>query len=177
LEFYCRLCGEWKGSDLALDNGSQSHKIRAIAMLRHIYHFLNGQSGETTMRIAKDDIPVRIDAPGAVARQQPDFGDASGLGAIGAEYFSLAEGADLAPLLAGLDHDMCHSPHWGYIIEGALTVTYRDGAEESAATGDLFYWPPYHSVRFTADTEMVLFSPQHEHEPVMDHVRSKIDGA
>ena len=32
------------------------------------------------MRIAKNDIPVRIDAPGAVARQLPDFGDASGLG-------------------------------------------------------------------------------------------------
>ena len=35
------------------------------------------------MRIAKEDIPVRIDAPGAVARQQTDFGDASGYGKIG----------------------------------------------------------------------------------------------
>lgn len=26
------------------------------------------------MRIAKDDIPVRIDVPGATARQQSDFG-------------------------------------------------------------------------------------------------------
>ncbi len=128
------------------------------------------------MRIAKNDIPVRIDAPGAVARQLPDFGDASDYGAIGAEYFSLAEGADLAPLLAGLDNDMCHSPHWGYIIEGALIVTYKDGTEEEASAGDLFYWPPHHSVRFTADTEMVLFSPQHEHEPVMDHVKQKMAG-
>ena len=41
------------------------------------------------MRIAKNDIPVRIDAPGAVARQQANFGDASGYGKISGEYFSL----------------------------------------------------------------------------------------
>ncbi len=37
------------------------------------------------MRIAKQDIPVKVSAPGAVARQATDFGDASGYGAIGAE--------------------------------------------------------------------------------------------
>ena len=42
------------------------------------------------MRIAKNDIPVKVNAPGAVARQKTDFGDASGYGAIGAEYFSLS---------------------------------------------------------------------------------------
>ena len=30
------------------------------------------------MRIAKDEIPVRIDVPGATARQVTDFGDATG---------------------------------------------------------------------------------------------------
>ena len=54
------------------------------------------------MRIAKDDVPVRINAPGAVARQQTDFGDATGFGKMGAEYFSLGAGADIAPLLKGL---------------------------------------------------------------------------
>lgn len=37
------------------------------------------------MRIAKRDIPVRIDVPGAVARQKTDFGDATGYGRIGGE--------------------------------------------------------------------------------------------
>lgn len=45
------------------------------------------------MRIAKNDIPVKIDAPGAVARQKTDFGDASGYGAIGGEYFTMDAGA------------------------------------------------------------------------------------
>ena len=57
------------------------------------------------MRIDKNDIPTRIDAPGAVARQSPGFGETGGkLGTMGAEYFSMAAGADLAPLLEGLDH-------------------------------------------------------------------------
>ena len=40
------------------------------------------------MHIKKDDIPVKIDAPGAIARQQTDFGDATGYGKISGEYFT-----------------------------------------------------------------------------------------
>ena len=50
------------------------------------------------MRIAKDDIPVRIDVPGATARQKTGFGDVSGYGALGAEYFSFGEGTDITEL-------------------------------------------------------------------------------
>ena len=53
------------------------------------------------MHTPKGDIPVKIDVPGATARQRPDFGTASGT--IGAEYFSMSAGTDLAPLLQGLD--------------------------------------------------------------------------
>jgi mannose-6-phosphate isomerase-like protein (cupin superfamily) len=128
------------------------------------------------MRIAKDDIPVKIAAPGAVARQQPDFGSAEGFGTIGGEYFTLAAGTDLAPLLQGLDNDSCHSPHWGYLIKGTVTVSYDDGSQESVGGGDLFYWPPGHSVSVAQDAEIVLFSPQHEHGEVMDHINRKLAG-
>lgn len=50
------------------------------------------------MHLAKEKLPVKIDAPGAVARQVTDFGHASGYGAIGGEYLSLAGGADIVPL-------------------------------------------------------------------------------
>lgn len=129
------------------------------------------------MRIAKNEIPVKIDAPGAVARQKTDFGDASGYGAIGGEYFTMGAGTDLGPLLEGLENDACHSPHWGYLIDGVLTVSYTDGSEEAVRGGDLFYWPPGHSVRVSEDAELVLFSPQHEHTQVMDHVNAKLAGA
>lgn len=128
------------------------------------------------MRIAKQDIPVRIDAPGALARQKTDFGDASGYGTISGEYFSLAAGTDIAPLLQGLDNDLCPAPHWGYVLEGELTVTYADGSTEGTSGGDLFYWPPGHTVKVGSDAEVILFSPQHEHNKAIDHMLRKMGG-
>ena len=126
------------------------------------------------MRIAKDDVPVKVDVPGAVARQQTNFGDATGYGQIGGEYFSMAAGTDIAPLLKGLENDACQSPHWGYLIEGEVVVSYTDGTEETVLGGDLFYWPPGHSVRIAEDAEIILFSPQHEHGAVIDHINSQV---
>ena len=128
------------------------------------------------MRIAKEDVPIRINAPGAVARVQTEFGDASGYGKFGGEYFSLGAGADIAPLLKGLEGDLCQSPHWGYLIQGELTVTYADNAEEVIKGGDLFYWPAGHTVRVGEDAEIILFSPQEEHGKVIDHLREKMAG-
>ncbi len=128
------------------------------------------------MRIAKNDIPVRINAPGAVARQKTDFGDATGYGKISGEYFSLAAGADIAPLLKGLEGDLCQSPHWGYLLQGQITVTYADDTEEVVSGGDLFYWSPGHTVRVGEDAEVILFSPQDEHSKVIDHLRDKMTG-
>ena len=128
------------------------------------------------MRIAKDNIPARIDISGAVARQQTDFGDASGYGTISGEYFSLGAGTDISPLLQGLEDDLCQSPHWGYLLQGEITVTYTDGTEEVVNSGDLFYWPPGHAVKVGADAEVILFSPQHEHGQVIDHMRKKMAG-
>lgn len=127
------------------------------------------------MHMPKNDIPTKIDAPGAVARHLPDFGVASG--ALAAEYFSLGAGTDLAPLLQGLDHDACHSAHWGYMITGDLVVSYTDGTNEHCSTGDVFYWQPGHSVRVNKDAEVVLFSPQAEHGQVLDHILAKMAAA
>ena len=126
------------------------------------------------MRIAKSDVPVRLSVPGAVARQTGDFGDATGFGKMGAEYFSLAAGTDIAPLLKGLQGDLCQCPHWGYVLQGRVTVTYASGEHESVSGGDLFYWPPGHTVRVDEAAELVLFSPRHEHARVIDHMRGKL---
>jgi hypothetical protein len=123
------------------------------------------------MHLSKNDIPVKVNAPGAIARQLPDFGVASG--AIGAEYFTMAAGTDLAPLLQGLEGDACQSAHWGYVITGDLVVSYSDGSTEECTTGDVFHWPPGHSVRVERDAELILFSPQTEHSPVIDHIAAQ----
>ena len=128
------------------------------------------------MRVPKERIPARIDVPGAVARQVAGFGDATGLGEMGGEWFSLGAGTDIQPLLKGLEGDACQAPHWGYMLSGELVVTYTDGKVETCKEGDLFHWPPGHSVRVVKDSEVILFSPSQEHTLVMDHMRRAMKG-
>jgi hypothetical protein len=128
------------------------------------------------MKIAKTDVPERINVPGAIARQEFNFGDATGYGKIAGEYFSLKAGTDIVDLLKGLENDLCQSPHWGYMISGKVIVTYTDGKEETTSTGDLFYWPPGHTVKAEEDAEIILFSPQEEHCQVVEHLHKQLVG-
>ena len=128
------------------------------------------------MRLPKDQVDVKMDIPGAVIRQQTEFGDARGLGTISAEYFTLAAGVDTTPLFQGLEGDLCQCPHWGFVVHGQLTTTDAHGKRETVHTNDLFYWPPGHNVKVDADAEIVMFSPQHEHSQVINHMIAKVAG-
>ena len=130
--------------------------------------------GETVMRVAKDDVDVRMEIPGAVIRQRTDFGDASGLSMFSAEYFTLAEGVDTAPLFQGLEGGLCQCPHWGFVVRGQITTTDAKGVRETVKADDLFYWPSGHNVHVDADAEIVMFSPQREHSHVIDHMLEKV---
>lgn len=57
---------------------------------------------------------------------------------MAAEYFSFGAGTDIATLLEGLEGNLCQSPHWGYVLEGGITITYADGSSETVAAGALF---------------------------------------
>jgi hypothetical protein len=128
------------------------------------------------MRVAKDDIEVRMEIPGAVIRQRTDFGDVSGFGTISGEYFTLAAGVDTTPLFVGLEGNHCHCPHWGYVLRGRITTTDANGTRETVNASDLFYWPPGHNVRVDADAEIIMFSPQREHSQVINHMIEKVKG-
>jgi hypothetical protein len=128
------------------------------------------------MRVAKEDVDVRMQIPGAVIRQRRDFGDVSGYGKISGEYFSLAKGVDTRPLFQGLDGDLCQCPHWGYVLNGSVTTTDAAGREETVTTNDLFYWPPGHNVRVEDDANIIMFSPEHEHSHVINHMIRKTGG-
>ena len=122
------------------------------------------------MKIAKDDIEVKMEIPGAIIRQKTDFGDATGLGKISGEYFSLSAGVDTTLLFMGLEGNLCQCPHWGYLLSGQLTTTDANGIEEIVNEKDLFYWPAGHNVKVLMDAEVVMFSPQHEHTHVINHM-------
>ena len=62
--------------------------------------------------------------------------------------------ADGTPVFRGLPDDRCQSPHWGYVISGALTLRCA-GHEETYEAGDA---PPGHVPLVTEGTEVVEFS-------------------
>ncbi|HAZ11428.1 MAG: hypothetical protein A2X86_10620 [Bdellovibrionales bacterium GWA2_49_15] len=126
------------------------------------------------MKVAKENVEVRMEIPGAVIRQRKGFGDVSGYDKISGEYFTLAAGVDTTPLFVGLKGDLCQCPHWGFVVRGQLTTTDANGVKETVNTNDLFYWPPGHNVKVDADAEIVMFSPQREHSVVIDHMISKV---
>jgi hypothetical protein len=128
------------------------------------------------MRVAKNDVEVRMAIPGAVIRQRRDFGDAAGLGRISGEYFTLSAGVDTTPLFQGLDGNLCQCPHWGFVHKGQLTTTDAAGNRETVSADDLFYWPPGHNVKVDADAEIVMFSPQNQHSHVIDHMIAMTSG-
>ncbi len=126
------------------------------------------------MHVAKDNVDVRMEIPGAVIRQRTDFGIVSGTGSISGEYFTLSAGVDTTPLFQGLEGDLCQCPHWGFVIRGQITTTDAIGVQETVKANDLFYWPPGHNVKVDADAEIVMFSPQHEHSQVINHMIEKV---
>jgi hypothetical protein len=129
------------------------------------------------MRVAKQDVDVKMEIPGAVVRQRNDFGEAGSMGTISGEYFSLASGVDTTPLFVGLDGGVCDCPHWGFVLRGKITTTDATGKTETVNKDDLFYWPPGHNVRVEEDADIVMFSPQREHTRVIDHMRAKVSEA
>lgn len=126
------------------------------------------------MRVAKDNVDVRMEIPGAVIRQRTEFGDVTGYGKISGEYFTLSAGVDTTSLFHGLEHDLCQCPHWGFVLRGQLTTTNEYGDQETVQANDLFHWPPGHNVKVDVDAEIVMFSPQREHSHVIDHMIAKV---
>jgi hypothetical protein len=128
------------------------------------------------MRVAKDNVDVRMEIPGAVIRQRREFGDVKGFDKISGEYFSLSAGVDTTPLFQGLEGDQCQCPHWGFVLRGKLVTTDAEGEQETVNANDLFYWPPGHNVKVDSDAEIVMFSPQYEHTQVINHMIEKVKG-
>ena len=125
------------------------------------------------MKVAKEEIEVKMNIPGAVVRQRTEFGDTTGFGKISGEYFSLSAEVDTTPLFMGLEGNLCQCPHWGYVVSGQVTTTDAEGNQETVTTNDLFFWPAGHNIKVNEDAEIIMFSPQHEHTKVINHMIEK----
>jgi hypothetical protein len=65
---------------------------------------------------------------------------------------------------------MCPCPHYCYIFEGAFRFIYAYGSEEVYRSGEVYYAPAPHNAIVDEDTRLLDFSPQHEHDELIEHV-------
>lgn len=120
------------------------------------------------MKIKKEEIPVVMESPGTIMRNQKGFGGMT----VG--YNELPAGTDVSPLLQGLTNNSCPCPHWGYVVDGEIQIKYDDGSNETLAAGDVFYMPPGHTALVTKDLKFLDFSPEKELDVVMEHISKKM---
>ena len=94
------------------------------------------------------------------------------------QHFVVGPGAQVQlrvlPLLEGLPQSLCPCPHWGTVLKGSIHVRYADGREEVVRAGDVYYWPPGHTVWVDEDYEAVEFSPSRPMCDLIDHLNSKL---
>jgi hypothetical protein len=81
------------------------------------------------------------------------------MGDFAATINTLAPGTDLTPALAGQPGGLCQVPHWGYVIDGSMTIRYADGTEEELNAGDIFHLPAGHTAVSADGVQLAEFSP------------------
>ena len=62
-----------------------------------------------------------------------------------------------ARTLASICGGDCHDHHWGYVINGAVRVSYPDH-DEVLSAGDAYYVAPGHVTIDIGDAELVAFT-------------------
>jgi hypothetical protein len=125
--------------------------------------------GGVSMRERMENLPLLLEAPGATLRS-------ARWGEMAVVYAKCAKGTDFTPVLKGLKDDMCHCPHWGYVIKGSIHLKYTDGREETVRAGEMWYAAPGHTAWCDEDTEYLDVSPAQEFGQVIEHVRRQMQG-
>ncbi len=120
-----------------------------------------------TVKQNQAQLPVRLKA-GDVCIQAQDWAE------LNVARIRFPKGADATPLLEGLPQNLCQCPHWGTVLKGSIHVRYADGSVETVRAGEVYYWPPGHTVWVDEDYEAVEFSPSREMCAVIDHLNAKL---
>ena len=117
--------------------------------------------------IRKDQAPLLVDEPEITGRYAE-------LDGYTVSFESFGTDVDPAPLFRGLPDDRCQCPHWGYLIKGSFRVTYRGEPDEIVRAGDAYHLRPGHFVQTLEPTELIEFSPMHEHDKTMSAVMANV---
>jgi len=154
----------WGGED-----GRKTIESRTLRKVNNAWKIVNSsvialssdETNTTSFHMAKEKIAVN-----------PDNGmhNLSGLGGMAVGFVEVPAGMDFGPLFAGLPQNMCPSPHWGYLFEGAVRIKYADGKEEDVHAGEVFYMPAPHTGVVLKDAKFIDFSPETEFAEVMANI-------
>jgi hypothetical protein len=124
------------------------------------------------MHATTEDLTVLLQDEGGTDVRSIDFDE------MAANVNRFAPGTDLGPLLAQLPGGDCSVPHWGYVIDGAFTVHYSDGQQETVTAGQLFYMQPHHDSLTTNDgVALAEFSPADDARRLFGHIASIMQAA
>ena len=119
------------------------------------------------MKLHRDALPDRINK-GGVRIQSQDYGE------MNVAHIHFPAGADARPLLDGLPDGLCPVPHWGMVLKGSINVEYADGRKETVSEGEVYYWPPGHTVSVDEDYRAIEFSPRTGMGELIEHLRNKM---
>ena len=119
------------------------------------------------MHAPTKDLPIELQS-GDIGTRGDEWGELS------VRSLDLPAGTDFTPLMKGLPDDRCQCPHWGYVLEGSITVRYANGTEETTRAGELYFWPGGHTGWTDDGVKFVEFSPAKEIEPVLAHFAAQL---
>ena len=67
-------------------------------------------------------------------------------------------GLDTGEMFADLPDGACQEPHWGFVLDGQVTMRYTDGTSETLSAGQAYYIRPGHNAHVDADVQLVEFT-------------------
>lgn len=112
------------------------------------------------MHSQPSEIPAEVESDEMVLREV-EWGDMN----VGFETFD--DRLETDELFADLPDGRCQSPHWGYVLDGRMTIRYADD-EETIDAGEVYYMEPGHNVTIEAGTTVVEFSPREKYQETLD---------
>lgn len=98
----------------------------------------------------RDNTELAVDVPGAGQQFRAEAGGMT----VALERWNA--GLDTAEWFAELPDGACQEPHWGYCLEGRVTMRYTDGTTDVISAGDAYYIRPGHNAHIDSDA---MFGP------------------
>lgn len=115
-------------------------------------------------KVAKDEMETVMEGPGFAVRRV-DWGGMT------LAYERAGEPVDPAPLFAGLPTGRCQCPHWGYVLEGEITLRYED-REEVIRAGEVYYAAPGHLPLVRESAAILELSVTEQLQATLDAVQA-----